>query len=64
MTGSEIALLVVTIGFAGLLLWVYWPSNRSRLESYGAIPLDEPPAERSDKPVDGAGHGSRAEDRT
>jgi cbb3-type cytochrome oxidase subunit 3 len=64
MTGSEVALLVVTIGFAGLVLWVYWPSNRSRLESYGAIPLDEPPSARIDKPTDEAGHAAPGEDRT
>lgn len=38
MSGAEISLLAVTVGFVGLVVWVYWPSRRNRLESYGDIP--------------------------
>jgi cbb3-type cytochrome oxidase subunit 3 len=41
MTPTEFSLLAVTVSFTGLVLWVYWPGRRERLESYGAIPLDE-----------------------
>jgi cbb3-type cytochrome oxidase subunit 3 len=40
MTATLISLLAVTAGFAALVLWVYWPSRRARLESLGRIPLD------------------------
>jgi cbb3-type cytochrome oxidase subunit 3 len=35
------SLLAVTFGFAVLVLWVYWPSRRNRLEALGRIPLDD-----------------------
>ncbi len=41
MIAAEISLLAVTAGFGGLLLWVYWPGHRDRLESYGAMPLED-----------------------
>jgi cbb3-type cytochrome oxidase subunit 3 len=40
MSPTEFSLLAVTISFTSLILWVYWPGRRERLESYGAIPLD------------------------
>lgn len=41
MTATLFSLLAVTVAFAALVLWVYWPSRRARLESLGQIPLDE-----------------------
>jgi len=41
MSATEFSLLAVTISFTSLVLWVYWPGRRERLESYGAIPLDD-----------------------
>jgi cbb3-type cytochrome oxidase subunit 3 len=41
MTAIEFSLLAVTVSFTGLVAWVYWPSRRTELESYGAIPLDD-----------------------
>lgn len=46
MSGAEFSLLAVTIGFTGLVWWVYAPKRRSRLEAHGSIPLndiDQPP---------------------
>lgn len=40
MSASEFSLLAVTLSFAGLVVWVYWPSRRGRLESYGSIPRE------------------------
>ena len=41
MTGASIfSLISITIGFTALLLWVYWPSRRDRLEALGEIPFD------------------------
>jgi cbb3-type cytochrome oxidase subunit 3 len=40
MIAGIISLLAVTVGFAALVLWVYWPGRRDRLESLGRIPLD------------------------
>ncbi|MCB1686519.1 MAG: cbb3-type cytochrome c oxidase subunit 3 [Pseudomonadales bacterium] len=40
MSATLFSLLAVTIGFSALVVWVYWPSNRQKLESYGSIPLD------------------------
>lgn len=45
MTATLISLLAVTFGFAGLVLWVFWPSHKDRLEELGRIPLDEPAEE-------------------
>jgi cbb3-type cytochrome oxidase subunit 3 len=41
MTPTEFSLLAVTVSFTALILWVYWPGRRERLESYGAIPLEQ-----------------------
>ncbi len=41
MTAAEFSLIAVTLGFIALVLWVYWPSRRQRLESLGHIPLDD-----------------------
>lgn len=41
MTATLISLIAVTVGFAVLVAWVYWPSRRSRLESLGQIPLED-----------------------
>lgn len=43
MSPSEISLIAVTLGFIGLVVWVYWPSRRQHLESLGHIPLDDDP---------------------
>ncbi len=51
MTGASIfSLIAVTIGFTVLVLWVYWPSRRERLESLGEIPFDNDNNEFSEKP--------------
>ncbi len=39
MTATIISLLAVTVAFGGLLVWVYRPSQRQRLESHGEIPF-------------------------
>ncbi len=41
MTGAEFSLLSLVAAFTGLVLWVYWPGRRDRLESYGAMPLED-----------------------
>ena len=41
MTATLFSLIAVTIGFSTLVIWVYWPSRRQRLESLGQIPLEE-----------------------
>lgn len=41
MSGAEFSLLAVTFSFAALVIWVYSPGRRKRLESYGAIPLGD-----------------------
>jgi cbb3-type cytochrome oxidase subunit 3 len=41
MNATIFSLLAVTFGFAGLVLWVYWPSRKKELESLGRIPLDD-----------------------
>ena len=40
MTATLISLIAVTVGFAALVAWVYWPSRKSRLEALGEIPLE------------------------
>jgi cbb3-type cytochrome oxidase subunit 3 len=42
MTATMVSLLAVTFAFAGLLVWVFWPSRRERLEAHGNIPFAEP----------------------
>jgi len=34
------SLLSITLAFSALVVWVYWPSRRGRLESLGHIPLE------------------------
>lgn len=41
MSPTEFSLIAVTVSFFGLLVWVYSPRRRERLESYGAMPLDD-----------------------
>lgn len=41
MSATEFSLLAVTLGFLALLVWVYSPSRKNRLESYGGMPLDD-----------------------
>jgi cbb3-type cytochrome oxidase subunit 3 len=51
MNATIISLLAVTFSFAGLVLWVYWPSRKKELESLGRIPLDDDAAsERRNNP--------------
>lgn len=33
--------------FLGIVAWVYWPSQKKRLESYGRIPLQDEDHDRS-----------------
>ncbi len=40
MNATIFSLLAVTLGFALLVAWVYWPSRRQKLEELGRIPLD------------------------
>ena len=40
MSATIVSLLGVTIGFTLLVVWVYWPSRRRKLEELGRIPLD------------------------
>lgn len=55
MTAAEFSLLAVSVSFVTLVVWVYWPSRRKRLESYGEMPLD--------KKQSPPGAGNRKEDR-
>lgn len=50
MTATEFSLLAVTLGFVLLVIWVYAPGRRHRLESYGAIPLEEDDESAVDDP--------------
>ncbi len=52
MTATLVSLIAVTLGFIGLLAWVYWPSRKKRLETYGRIPLDEQPGRRPNPDCD------------
>jgi cytochrome c oxidase cbb3-type subunit 4 len=33
--------------FVGIVAWVYWPSHKQRLESFGRIPLQDEDHDRS-----------------
>lgn len=45
MSPTLFSLLAVTLGFTALVTWVFWPSNKARMERHGSMPLDdEPPA--------------------
>lgn len=46
MSGAEISLIAVTAGFILLLAYVYSPSRKRRLESYGAMPLEKRASEQ------------------
>lgn len=51
MSPAILSLLAVTFGFAGLVAWVYWPSRRSRMEQFAAIPLlDDQAASQKEDP--------------
>jgi cbb3-type cytochrome oxidase subunit 3 len=52
MSATLISLLAVTIGFGGLVLWVYWPSNKEELESLGSMPLEDVSEDRDAKRID------------
>lgn len=41
MTWKIFSLLAVTVAFIGLVVWVYLPRNKKRLDSYGSLPLEE-----------------------
>jgi cbb3-type cytochrome oxidase subunit 3 len=50
MSPTLFSLLAVTLGFTALVAWVFWPSNKSRMERHGSIPLgDEPQADAPHK---------------
>ena len=49
MTWKIFSLLTVTVAFLGLVVWVYLPRNKERLNSYGSIPLEEEFAKQSDR---------------
>ena len=40
MNATLFSLLSITLAFSSLVLWVFWPSRRGRLESLGHIPLE------------------------
>jgi cbb3-type cytochrome oxidase subunit 3 len=50
MTATLFSLVAVTLGFALLVAWVYWPSRKSRLEALGEIPLDSETEVETEKP--------------
>jgi cytochrome c oxidase cbb3-type subunit IV len=37
--------------FIGIVLWAYWPRNRSRFEQDARIPLDDRPKEPPKEPT-------------
>ena len=41
MSGTIFSLIAVVVGFCALVAWVYWPSNKERIEARGRIPLDD-----------------------
>jgi cbb3-type cytochrome oxidase subunit 3 len=50
MTATLFSLIAVTVGFALLVAWVYWPSRKSKLEALGEIPLDSDTEVETEKP--------------
>lgn len=50
MTATLFSLIAVTVGFTLLVVWVYWPSRKKRLESLGEIPLESDTEEETEKP--------------
>jgi len=59
MSPPDISLLAVTVAFTGLVIWVYWPSHRQRLESFGSMPLDDD--DSSEGSTANAGSGTHPE---
>jgi FtsZ-interacting cell division protein ZipA len=41
MSMAEISLIGVTVAFTALVVWVFWPSRRERLEAHAHTPLDD-----------------------
>ncbi len=46
-----LGLLVVVIGFAGLVFWTYAPRNKARFEAGSRLPLDD--TSETDEPESG-----------
>ncbi len=42
MTMSIVSLVLMTLATGVLLLWVFWPSQRGRLEAHADMALREP----------------------
>lgn len=40
MNGDILSLVMVTVGFLGLVIWVYHPKNAKSMERRGQIPFD------------------------
>lgn len=38
---KQLWVLWFTLLFAGIVVWAFWPSNKSRFEAHGRIPLDD-----------------------
>ncbi len=51
MSSQIIALIFVVLSFTVLFTWVFWPSNRERLEAHGQLALD--PEDLSPADVEG-----------
>ncbi len=41
MSWKLFSMLFVVVAFFGLVVWVYLPRNKDRLDSYGSIPLEQ-----------------------
>ncbi|MGE0620996.1 MAG: cbb3-type cytochrome oxidase subunit 3 [Pseudomonadales bacterium] len=41
MSATLFSLISVVVGFTALVVWVYWPSRKGRLEALGRIPLED-----------------------
>jgi cbb3-type cytochrome oxidase subunit 3 len=50
MTATLFSLMAVTLGFTALVVWVYWPSRKKKLEALGEIPLDSDKEVATEKP--------------
>lgn len=50
MNATLFSLIAVTLGFTGLVAWVYWPSRKSRLEALGQIPLETDTLKSTENP--------------
>ena len=49
MSATIFSLLVVTVAFCALVLWVFWPSRRQQIETHGQIPFIDDAVEGSDE---------------